>query len=198
MRGHGQRRRAGVRAGGLRNWLVDHHGDLGSVRLRVPVSLHQEGDDAATATRSSRSRSHSARRTRDPAARGPPAKTSESGSTTPRRWTVHARPWPHLAPIDRRLPTGSRRARAASRSAVSNVPGPRRPVSVLGSAVESVHSLAEIGEPRAPGRRRLDRRRAVLRLLCRSGDRRRSRSYGGGGRGRGGGARGGRRLAAVG
>ena len=32
---------------------------------------------------------------------------------------------------------------------VSNVPGPREPVSVLGAPVESIHSIAEIGERHA-------------------------------------------------
>ncbi|HYI38401.1 MAG TPA: WS/DGAT domain-containing protein, partial [Thermoleophilaceae bacterium] len=32
---------------------------------------------------------------------------------------------------------------------VSNVPGPRTPVSVLGAPVESLHSIAEIGERHA-------------------------------------------------
>ena len=36
-----------VTAGGLRRWLLHHHGDPGTVRLRVPVSLHSEHDDAA-------------------------------------------------------------------------------------------------------------------------------------------------------
>jgi len=35
-----------VVGGALRRWLQHHHGQLGSVRVRVPVSLHEEGDDA--------------------------------------------------------------------------------------------------------------------------------------------------------
>src|SRR4051812_42570357 len=34
-------------AGGLRRWVQEHHGHLGVVRLKVPVSLHHESDDAA-------------------------------------------------------------------------------------------------------------------------------------------------------
>lgn len=33
-------------AGELRRWVEHHHGALGAVRVRVPVSLHHEGDDA--------------------------------------------------------------------------------------------------------------------------------------------------------
>src|SRR6185312_6815323 len=35
-----------VVAGALRRWVLAHHGHLGEVRVRVPVSLHREGDDA--------------------------------------------------------------------------------------------------------------------------------------------------------
>ena len=35
-----------VVAGAIRRWLIHHHGSLGSIRLRVPVSLHQQADDA--------------------------------------------------------------------------------------------------------------------------------------------------------
>ena len=33
-------------AGGLRHWIEEHHGRLGDLRVKVPVSLHDEGDDA--------------------------------------------------------------------------------------------------------------------------------------------------------
>ena len=35
-----------VVAGALRRWLEEHHGRLGDLRAKVPVSLHHEGDDA--------------------------------------------------------------------------------------------------------------------------------------------------------
>ena len=31
-------------AGGLRRWIEQHHGRLDDLRVKVPVSLHQEGD----------------------------------------------------------------------------------------------------------------------------------------------------------
>jgi hypothetical protein len=34
-------------AGGLRRWVLEHHGHLGTVRVKVPVSLHHGSDDAA-------------------------------------------------------------------------------------------------------------------------------------------------------
>ena len=35
--------------GGLRDWVERHHGSLGTIRVKVPVSLHHEGEDAANA-----------------------------------------------------------------------------------------------------------------------------------------------------
>src|SRR6185436_16577006 len=35
-----------VVGGGLRRWLEQRHGHLGSVRVKVPVSLHHAGDEA--------------------------------------------------------------------------------------------------------------------------------------------------------
>ena len=32
-------------AGGLRAWIQHHHGRLGRVRVKIPVSLHHAGDD---------------------------------------------------------------------------------------------------------------------------------------------------------
>ena len=40
-----QRRGPGVVAGALRRWLVAHHGSLGALRVKVPVSLHQHDDE---------------------------------------------------------------------------------------------------------------------------------------------------------
>ena len=137
-------------AGGLRNWLIDHHGDLGSVRLRVPVSLHSEGDDAGN---------------RDsfftiPVSLGeadPVTRLREIHRQTEERKRAHdaERLEQFMASLDKASPRLERlaeRIEAGARSfalAVSNVPGPRQPVSVLGSPVESLHSLAEIGRHHA-------------------------------------------------
>ena len=146
-----------VVAGGLRRWLEAGHGDLGAVRVKVPVSLHgipaepgQEHDRIGNrdsffcvdlplgsiepmqrlemirrATRS-RKDGHDAERL--------DALMRELGRTSPR------------------LRKFAERALAHPRSFalnVSNVRGPDRPVSVLGRAVQSFHSLAEIRERHA-------------------------------------------------
>jgi hypothetical protein len=137
-------------SGGLRDWLAHHHGDLGSVRLRVPVSLHSEGDAAGN---------------RDsfftvPVSLGDPDPVSrlrEIHRQTEERKRAHDAEHldRFLAALDKASPRLERlaeRIEAGARSfalAVSNVPGPRRPVSVLGSPVESMHSLAEIGRHHA-------------------------------------------------
>ena len=84
-----------VVAGGLRRWLEAHHGHLGAVRVKVPVSLHgpplAPGDAApsrATATRSSASTCRSAQPTRWTGwLRSATPRGSASRATTPSTWT---------------------------------------------------------------------------------------------------------------
>ncbi len=146
-----------VVAGGLRRWLEAGHGHLGAIRVKVPVSLHgmppAPGEEPHRAgnrnsffcvdlplgptepmqrlemiRRATRSRKdgHDAERL--------DALMRELGRTSPR------------------LRQFAERALAHPRSFalnVSNVRGPERPVSVLGLAVQSFHSLAEIRERHA-------------------------------------------------
>jgi diacylglycerol O-acyltransferase len=145
-----------VVAGGLRRWLEARHGHLGAVRVKVPVSLHgapnTAGDEGAepgnrdsffcldlpleaadprdrlTAVRRAtriRKQEHDAQHVdalmRD-LARTPPLQSfAERILTHPRSFALN----------------------------VSNVPGPRQPVHVLGIPVRALYSLAEIREHHA-------------------------------------------------
>jgi diacylglycerol O-acyltransferase / wax synthase len=146
-----------VVAGGLRRWLEAGHGHLGSVRVKIPVSLHHtvvgSGDDrhepgnrdsffcvelplgSADPIDRLRAIRHATRRRKD----GHDAEHLDALM----RELGHASP---------RLRSFANRALAHPRSfalTVSNVAGPRRPVHVLGLAVQSFHSIAEIRERHA-------------------------------------------------
>lgn len=135
-----------VVAGSLRRWIEHHHGSLGSVRVRVPVSLHSEGDDAAN---------------RDswfsvalPLHESDPVRRLEvvHRATTARKEGHDAEyldeSLERIARVSPRLESFVARIAASPREFavnVSNIPGPRRPVSILASPVEALHSIAEIG-----------------------------------------------------
>ena len=135
-----------VVAGSLRRWLEHHHGSLGGVRVRVPVSLHHEGDEVAN--RDSFFSLHLPLNEPAPVARlravhRATAKRKEADDADEREQLLQ-----ELGSISPRMSALCRRLEASPRSfalSVSNVPGPREAVSILGTQVESVHSLAEIG-----------------------------------------------------
>jgi diacylglycerol O-acyltransferase / wax synthase len=145
-----------VVAGGLRRWLEARHGRLGAVRVKVPVSLHgaptTAGDeglepgnrdsffcldlplepadprDRLTAIRRAtriRKQEHDAQHVdalMHELARTPPLRSfAERILTHPRSFALN----------------------------VSNVPGPRQPVHVVGIPVRALYSLAEIREHHA-------------------------------------------------
>jgi hypothetical protein len=136
--------------GGLRGWLEQHHGRLHEVRVKVPVSLHHAGDQAGNAdsffivgvplTGA------------DPIAR---LRAVREG-TSARKLDRDAETMDHLLRELRRTSPGlarfcervERGARAFALN-VSNVPGPRERVSVLGAPVVSMHSIAEVAEQHA-------------------------------------------------
>ena len=139
-----------VVAGALRRWLEHHHGSLGTVRLRVPVSLHSEGDQAGN--RDSYFTVPVSLHEPDPVVR----LRGISARTTERKHAHDAerleRFLAELGKASPRLERLAERVEAGGRSfalAVSNVPGPPRPVSVLGAPVESMHSVAEVGRHHA-------------------------------------------------
>lgn len=137
-------------AGALRRWIEAHHGSLGAVRVKVPVSLHHEGDDAGN--RDSFFTLALPLGEADPVTR-----LGAVHAATAARKAAHdaeemdemlrdlGRASPRLQRFCDRLEQSPRRFALN----VSNVPGPRGPVSIRGAPVESVHSLAEIGERHA-------------------------------------------------
>jgi Wax ester synthase/diacylglycerol acyltransferase catalytic domain/WS/DGAT C-terminal domain len=134
-----------VVAGGIRRWLEHHHGSLGSVRVKVPVSLHHEGDGAANrdsffsvavpigdpdaVSRLRAVRAATAKRKR--------AHDAEAMDSLLREL---ARVSPRLERFCERIETSPRRFALT----ISNVRGPSCAASLLGRRVDRIHSLAEI------------------------------------------------------
>lgn len=139
-----------VVAGSLRHWLQGRHGPLGGIRVRVPVSLHHEGD--AAANRDSFFSLALPLNVEDPLER-----LRLVHAATAKRKAAHDAElmdsmMRELGSVSPRMRSFCKRIEASPRSfalSVSNVPGPRGPVSVLGAPVESVHSIAEIGRRHA-------------------------------------------------
>jgi WS/DGAT/MGAT family acyltransferase len=137
-------------AGGIRRWLEARHGPLGELRVKVPVSLHRPGEDAGNrdsffvvalplgvADPLERLRAiHS-----ETAAR----KADHDAQELDRMMAAFSRASPHLERFAERIEDNPRRFALN----VSNVPGPRGAVSVLGAPVSGIFSLAEIGERHA-------------------------------------------------
>jgi diacylglycerol O-acyltransferase len=137
-------------AGGLRDWLEHHNGALGSVRLRVPVSLHSEGDNAGNrdsffTVPVSLNESDPVTRLGEINRRTGERKRADDAEHLERFMTTLAKTSPRLERFAKRIEEGAR----SFALAVSNVPGPRQSVSVIGSPVQSMHSLAEIGRHHA-------------------------------------------------
>ena len=139
-----------VVAGALRRWVLAHHGQLGDVRVRVPVSLHHEGDDAlnrdsffSVALPLNEPDPHKRLLAVHAATRE--RKDDHDAETMDELLNGLARVSPRLQELCRQI-EGSPRRFAVN---VSNVPGPRAPVSVLGAPVTCLHSVAEIGERHA-------------------------------------------------
>jgi diacylglycerol O-acyltransferase / wax synthase len=132
-------------AGAIRQYLATHHAAANDIRVRVPVSLHHEGD--TTANRDSFFSLRLPLHIADP---------------VERLHVVHAatllRKRDHDAELEdallHELPEALKLRRFVERLnasprrfavSVSNVPGPRRPVSVAGVPVASMLGIAEIG-----------------------------------------------------
>jgi diacylglycerol O-acyltransferase / wax synthase len=145
-----------VVAGGLRRWLEAHHGHLGAVRVKVPVSLHTPplttGEaDSQPGNRDSFFCLDLPLGSADPLQR----LTAIRRSTRVRKQGHDAQ---HLDALMRGLAHTPRLSRFADRILahprsfalnVSNVPGPRRPIQVLGVPVRALYTLAEIREHHA-------------------------------------------------
>ena len=139
-----------VVSGGLRRWIEQRHGPVGSLRVKVPVSLHHEGEDAGN--RDSFFSVAVPLAQPDAVAR----LRAVHAATTVRKAEHDAETMDALLRELRGVSPGlGRFCERVERSPrtfavnVSNVPGPREPVSVLGAPVGSLHSIAEIAEHHA-------------------------------------------------
>jgi diacylglycerol O-acyltransferase / wax synthase len=139
-----------VVAGGIRRWLEAHHGRLGTIRVRVPVSLHHEGDDPGNSD--SFFSLGVPLDEPDPVARlravreaTAARKADDDARTQDELMRGLARRSPTLRALAARLQASPRGFAVA----VSNIVGPRAPVAVLGAPVGGVYSLAEIGQRHA-------------------------------------------------
>ena len=146
-----------VVAGGLRRWLESQHGRLGSVRIKVPVSLHhpaahEDGSPAEDAgNRDSFFCLDVPLQPEDPLARmravRRATRTRKDGHDAQQLDVLmrHLERAPQLRGFAERVLTHPR----SFALNVSNVPGPRQPVHVLGARVRALYSLAEIREQHA-------------------------------------------------
>jgi hypothetical protein len=139
-----------VVAGALRRWVLAHHGHLGDVRVRVPVSLHHEGDaalnrDSFFSVALPLNEPDPLKRLLAVHAATRERKDDHDAETMDELLEGLGKVSPRLRDLARQI-EGSPRRFAVN---VSNVPGPRSPVSVLGAPVQGLHSIAEIGERHA-------------------------------------------------
>ena len=139
-----------VVAGALRHWIEHHHGRLTNVRVRVPVSLHSEHDEALN--RDSYFSLELPLRQVDPLAR----LRAVQRATSRRKAEADAEHldslYHELASLSPRLKQFAANLEDSPRRfalSVSNVPGPRSPVSMLGMPVTGIFGIAEIGERHA-------------------------------------------------
>lgn len=135
-----------VVAGSLRRWFERHHGPLADFRARVPVSLHREGDDAGNrdsffSVRLPLGVQDPVERLRVVSAETKVRKEEHDAERIEHTVAELGRHSAKLAAFVERIESSPREFAVN----VSNVPGPRHPVSVLGAPVEGLHSIAEIG-----------------------------------------------------
>ena len=137
-------------AGALRRWISAHHGSMGELRARVPVSLHHEGDDAGN--RDSFFSVALPLNEPDPIARLRAVHAATAVRKADRDAEEMDTLLRDLGQVSSSLERFCARLEQSPRRFalnVSNVPGPRAPVSVLGAPVEGLHTIAEIGERHA-------------------------------------------------
>jgi WS/DGAT/MGAT family acyltransferase len=139
-----------VIAGALRRWAGHRHGHLGAVRVKVPVSLHHDGDD--TGNRDSFFTLALPLGEPDPIARLHAVHAATAACKDAHDAELMDeldQELAHVSPRLRSLLSHIEEGPAAFALSVSNVPGPRDPVTVLGAPVVALHSIAEIGERHA-------------------------------------------------
>jgi hypothetical protein len=144
-----------VVSGGLRRWLEAHHCHVGAVRVKVPVSLHGAEHDHGAGEAGNRDSYFCLDLPLGPA--DPAVRLETIHRATKARKEDHDAE--RLDALMHELGKASPRLRrfadhvlTSSRSFalnVSNVPGPRRPIDVLGVPAIALYSIAEIRQHHA-------------------------------------------------
>jgi diacylglycerol O-acyltransferase / wax synthase len=137
-------------AGALRHWVQLHHGRIDSIRVKVPVSMHHEGDavanhDSAFSLGLPLGEPDPVARLRIVHARTQARKAAHDAE----RREVLLHKISDVSPRLQRFAIQLERSPRRFALNVSNVPGPRQRVNVISSAVRHLHSLAEISERHA-------------------------------------------------
>jgi WS/DGAT/MGAT family acyltransferase len=139
-----------VLAGALRTWMLHRHGPVHRVRVKVPVSLQNENEP--TGNRDSFFCVGLPLDEPDPVARLHAVRRETALRKSSHDAQEMAELLDRLGRASPRLRRWCSELQAAPRAFalnVSNVPGPRQDVSVLGADVEAIHSIAEVGERHA-------------------------------------------------
>ena len=139
-----------VVAGAVRRWLEHHAGAVSDLRVRVPVSLHQQGSDALN--RDSFFSLSLPLHIEDPLERIRAVHRATQARKTADdavRLDALLHELSDVAPPLQRLVARAQAGPRAFAVSVSNVVGPRAPVTVHGRAVRSVRPVAEIGRRHA-------------------------------------------------
>jgi hypothetical protein len=145
-----------VVAGGLHRWLEEHHGQLGAVRVKVPVSLHEPAMEGHVQSAAPGNRDSFFCLDLPVGPAEPLERLAAIQRATRARKDGHdAQLLDHLMRELAKVPPLrelAERALTHPRSFalnVSNVIGPRRPCRVVGSRVNELYSLADIREQHA-------------------------------------------------
>jgi diacylglycerol O-acyltransferase / wax synthase len=139
-----------VVGGGLRRWMESAGVPVHDLRVKVPVSLHREGEDAGNrdsffALALPLHEADPVERLRQIHAATAERKADHDAEALDAFHHDLARVSPRLDHLVDRMSRNPRRFALN----VSNVPGPRSPVTVLGNPARRLHTLAEIGERHA-------------------------------------------------
>jgi diacylglycerol O-acyltransferase / wax synthase len=146
-----------VVSGGVRRWLESHHCHRGAVRVKVPVSLHGADTDHGRGEAEAGNRdsyfcldlplgpADPARRLRLIHRATRLRKLDHDAEQLDRMMHALGRTSPRLQRFAEQVLAGPR----SFALNVSNVPGPRGPIDVLGTRVVRLYSIAEIGQRHA-------------------------------------------------
>jgi diacylglycerol O-acyltransferase len=137
-------------AGALGHWVSHNHGGVDSIRVKVPVSMHYEADavanrDSSFALGLPLSEPDPVNRLRTVHARTKARKAARDAEQ--REVLLHK--LSGVSPRLERFAVQLERSPRRFALNVSNVPGPRQPVTVMSAPVRQLYSLAEISERHA-------------------------------------------------